>query len=99
MTLANTSVDQICTLYIAGGFGSHLNVTSAARIGLIPEELANKVSVIGNASLSGALGMLRNRDAVEEAQRIAANTSHVNLGGNPLFSENYMEQMLFPESE
>ena len=30
---AGTSCDDITTLYIAGGFGSHLNVASAAAIG------------------------------------------------------------------
>ena len=36
MEAANVTADEIETLYIAGGFGSHLNVRSAARIGLIP---------------------------------------------------------------
>lgn len=96
---ADTALDQIQTLYIAGGFGSHLNVSSAARIGLIPEALADRVKVIGNASLAGAVGMLKNRNTSVAAKNIAAVSSHVNLGGNPVFSEKYMEQMLFPEME
>lgn len=94
---ADTSCEEIDTLYIAGGFGSHLNVTSAAAIGLIPEELAQKVKVIGNASLSGSVRLLLNRDSIAAAEIIAANAVHLNLGGNPRFNEHYMEQMFFPE--
>ena len=97
MESAGTSCDQITTLYIAGGFGSHLNVASAAAIGLIPQELVSKVKVIGNASLSGSIRLLLNRPSLSAAEAIAQNSSHVNLGGNPRFNEHYMEQMFFPE--
>lgn len=92
---AGSSVDEIGTLYIAGGFGSHLNVQSAAAIGLIPAELTGKVKVLGNAALSGAVRALLNTDAKDELRRIAAASVHVDLGGNPLFNENYIEMMMF----
>ena len=94
---AGVEPEQIETFYIAGGFGSHLNVASAVRIGLLPEPLAQKVTVIGNASLSGAADLLRNRRLAPEAEQLAGAATHVNLGGNPLINEHYMEQMLFPE--
>ena len=99
MESAGTSCDEIVTLYIAGGFGSHLNVASAAAIGLIPGELAGKVKVIGNASLSGSIRLLLNCGSVAAAEAIAGNSSHVNLGGNPRFNEHYMDQMFFPETD
>lgn len=99
MESAGATCDDIATLYIAGGFGSHLDVSSAAAIGLIPEELASKVKVIGNASLSGSVRLLLNRDSLQQAEEIAKKSSHVNLGGNPRFNENYMEQMFFPETD
>ena len=92
---AGVEYDEIGTLYIAGGFGSHLNVASAAAIGLIPKELQDRVKVIGNASLTGAAAILLNRSRQEKAQHVAENSTHVNLGGNPSFNDNYMEQMLF----
>ena len=97
LSSANVSSDEIETLYIAGGFGSHLNVESGVRIGLIPEELADKVKIIGNASLAGAAQILLNPDDRRKADAIALESEHVNLGGNPLFNENYMEEMFFPE--
>lgn len=97
METAGVTAEEIENMYIAGGFGSHLNVQSAARIGLIPLELADKVKVLGNASLAGASMLLLNRDCVYEIQKIAQRSRHVNLGGNPVFNEHYMDQMFFPE--
>ncbi|NLF26618.1 MAG: DUF4445 domain-containing protein [Clostridiales bacterium] len=96
---ADVRLDEVRTLHIAGGFGSHLNVGSAADIGLIPRELASRARVIGNAALKGAEGMLLDQALLEEARWIAGCSRHVNLGGNPRFNEQYMEQMLFPEGE
>lgn len=96
---AGADYDEIETLYIAGGFGSHLNVASAAAIGLIPPSLAHRVKVIGNASLSGSVQLLLDKTSVAAAEAIAQNAVHVNLGGNPSFNAHYMDQMLFPETE
>lgn len=93
---AGVRPEDVTTLYIAGGFGNHLNVQSAARIGLIPEKLTSRVKAIGNASLAGAARLLLNRNALCCAQEIAEKSQHVNLGGNPKFNEHYIDQMLFP---
>ena len=96
LEVSDTTCDRIETLYIAGGFGSHLNIESAVKIGLIPEELEHKVQVIGNAALAGASQLLLDRPKLEAVRAIAAKSKHWNLGGNPKFNENYMNAMLFP---
>jgi len=85
---------SIETLYIAGGFGSHLNTDSAAAIGLIPPALKEKAKILGNAALSGAARLL-NRAEIPAAEELAKNAIHVNLGGNSRFNEHFMEAMLF----
>ena len=89
------TAEEIDVMYLAGGFGSHLNLESAARIGLIPRELVKKTVVIGNAALSGAHMMLLNLSCQDEARKIASRARTVNLGGNPAFTENFMECMMF----
>ena len=91
-----TTCEEIETFYLAGGFGSHLNLQNAAAIGLIPEELVSKAKVIGNAALAGASRLLLDPSAKEEIRAISESSRHFNLGGNPVFNNNYMEQMLFP---
>lgn len=92
---AGADYDAVETLYIAGGFGSHLNVDSAATIGLLPEALKDKTTILGNAALAGAVQVLLDRNARETLSGIAARSTHVNLGGDPKFNEKYVEKMFF----
>lgn len=94
---SETKESEITEFIICGGFGSHLNLQSAANIGLIPEALIHKATVAGNAALSGALQLLLDRSSRQKAEQIAASSQHFNLGGNPKFNENYIDQMFFPE--
>ncbi len=96
---AGVSRQDVKRVYIAGGFGSHLDVDNAAAIGLIPKDFVPKVSVMGNAALSGAVAILLNREHRETIRDIAKRSSHVNLGGNPKFNEHYMEQMFFEDPD
>jgi len=92
---AGIKADDVQTLYIAGGFGSHLNIESAVKIGLIPVELENRVEILGNAALAGAVRMLLDQRQQTEAQEIVSRSRHVNLGGNKGFNEWYVEKMMF----
>ncbi len=92
---AGIQASDIQRLYIAGGFGSHLSIASAVKIGLIPGELEDRVDVLGNAALAGATYMLLDRTSLEKAREIAASSTHVNLGGNKVFNEWFIEKMMF----
>ena len=94
-TEAGIKADDVKKLYIAGGFGSHLNVESAVRIGLIPEELKGRVEILGNAALAGAVRMLLDQSSLETVRQIAKHSVHVNLGGNKVFNEWFVEKMMF----
>ena len=96
---AETSETEIETLYIAGGFGSHLNVASAAAIGLIPRQLEHKVQVIGNAALSGASQLLLRREDISLVRNLTQQCHPVNLGGNSRFNQYFMDAMLFGEED
>ena len=86
---------QIDTLYIAGGFGSYLDMNSAAAIGLIPRELLERVHVIGNAAHTGATMLLRDKALITASERLATRARTVALDANPVFSESFMQFMLF----
>lgn len=99
LSATDTSLSDIEHVYLAGGFGSHLNLHSAAGIGLLPRKLIPRVRVIGNGALSGACMMLLSREDIHTARHIASVSTHVELGGNPTFSALYMEHMMFPERD
>jgi uncharacterized 2Fe-2S/4Fe-4S cluster protein (DUF4445 family) len=93
------SLSDVPGLYIAGGFGSHLNTASAAAIGLIPESMTGRVKILGNSALAGAARLLLDRDRIADAQKLAANSVHVPLSGNSRFNQNFMNAMLFGEDD
>lgn len=97
LSAAGCDTAAVTTVYLAGGFGSHLNIRNAARIGLIPAELADKVQVIGNAALDGAALLLMDTRLREKTAHMRDIAQHVRLDGNPEFAACYVEAMLFPE--
>ena len=48
---AGYRMEEIEALELAGGFGSQLDIAKAAGAGLIPEKLAERVHILGNAVL------------------------------------------------
>ncbi len=87
--------DRLTQTAIAGGFGSYLDLRSAASIGLLPRELVGRCRVLGNAALSGASMLLRRRALEEESLWLARRAESLDLASDPIFMEQYIEQMLF----
>lgn len=86
---------EIGTLYIAGGFGSFINIASAVKIGLIPEELANRVKILGNAAQVGAAMILCDSGRIPDLEELARQGETIHLEANPVFTEHYMTHMFF----
>ncbi|MGI6254367.1 MAG: ASKHA domain-containing protein [Acutalibacter sp.] len=98
LTLVKTrglSLDQVDELAIAGGFGSYLDVHSAGRIGLIPQELVPRVRVLGNAALRGAAMLLLDQTLRKPWEEWTRQAKLVELMSNPHFTQAYMECMFF----
>ena len=97
LELTRTPEEELSAFYIAGGFGTHLNLASAVRIGLFPASLQSKVKVLGNAALKGAAAMLTSEELKNKAAVIASDATCINLGGNSEFNKYYIEEMFFPK--
>lgn len=85
------TTDEIAKVYIAGGFGYRLNITKAASIGLIPKELANKATAVGNTSLAGAVKYLGDTNASDTIQRIKNASEDIILANDSDFQEVYLK--------
>ena len=92
---ASFAPGELAALFIAGGFGSFLDVKSAARIGLYPPEFEEKAVVIGNAALSGASMILLRKEFMEQAASLAEMAGTVELSTNKVFMEKYIDCMEF----
>ena len=94
---ASLSCSDIDRFYIAGGFGSYIDVINAGKIGLIPKELTGCVTVSGNASLAGASALLLSAPLKEISEALAQKIKTVDLASDPVFAEEYMNNMTFYE--
>lgn len=92
------SYEQVTKVYLAGGFGFHMDLEKAMGIGLLPEAFQGRVQAVGNSSLAGAVKYALSQEAKEEAQRILEASKEVELSADPQFNEFYMEHMFFEEN-
>ncbi len=92
---AGLTPKDVDRLYIAGGFGSFIDVKSAARIGLIPKEFESKVIVLGNAALEGASELLLCEPLRESCEERAKRCELVELASDGFFADEYIDKMGF----
>lgn len=90
-----TPADQIDCVYLAGAFGSHINIDSALAIGLFPHLSGARFVQAGNAALAGASLALMSEKNCERAQTIALKANHIELAGNPGFTRKMVRAMRF----
>ena len=87
--------EELDVFYLAGGFGRHLNVESAKRIGLIPNIDSKKIVQIGNASIEGACVALLSRAKREELENLVKRVTHCRLETHPDFFDFFVEGCQF----
>jgi uncharacterized 2Fe-2S/4Fe-4S cluster protein (DUF4445 family) len=99
--LRHTGLDftDIRHVYVAGGFGSYLDVRKAIRIGLLPDLPIDRFQFIGNGSLQGAKMALLSRQAFDVMEkRIAPNMTHFELSTDPQFMNEYTGSLFLPHT-
>jgi len=86
---------EIDKLYLAGGFGTVMNVESSTGIGLIPAELKDKVIPAGNTSLAGTSMLLLDKANIDTIDSIRKMTQYIELSQDNEFTEEYVDNMFF----
>ena len=92
---AGIAFDEVDDCYLAGGFGTKIDITKAAGIGLIPKELEVKTIPVGNTVLAGTKEVLLGRISKEELEKIQTMAEVINLAEENDFEELYLSYMDF----
>jgi uncharacterized 2Fe-2S/4Fe-4S cluster protein (DUF4445 family) len=87
---------DIRRLYLAGGFGMHVEVANAIACGLLPGFTPQQVQVVGNTSLAGAYLALLDSGVLDELRRISQRLEVVELNLDPGFEDRFIEQLPLP---
>ena len=95
---AGITEEQVNSLVLAGGFGSFMDQNSAARIGLFPKIFLPVSQTLGNTAGEGAAIALCSESARVKLGDIRARCEYIELSANPVFNEQFIEQMMFPST-
>lgn len=87
--------EEIDQVYLAGAFGSYLKITSARRIGLLPNVALTKISPVGNAAGIGASMAVLQDDYLRKATEISNKTKQIELSMSHDFQQEFINCMNF----
>lgn len=87
--------EDVAVFYLAGGFGRHLNVDAARRIGLVPDLPTERIRRVGNAAIEGATMALVSRQRRQELESLVRRVEHCRLETHPRFFDFFVEGCQF----
>ncbi len=92
------SIQDLDRIFLAGGFGSYVDIEKAMVIGLLPEMDPDKITYIGNASLMGCrMSAMTNRirrDVVEVTKKM----TNFELSETPSYMDHYVASLFLPHT-
>jgi uncharacterized 2Fe-2S/4Fe-4S cluster protein (DUF4445 family) len=91
-----TDIERV---YVAGGFGTSLDVEKAILIGLLPDVPVDRVTFIGNGSVAGARMSLLAHDAWLRAADIAGRMTYRDLSNDHAFMDEYVAALFLPHTD
>lgn len=92
------SFEQLDAIYVAGGFGSYLDIPKAVSIGLLPDITLEKIRFIGNSSLTGARLSLISEAAFEKCLNISKSMTNIELSHYPPFMDEFVAALFLPHT-
>ena len=95
----NLTFKNIEQFYIAGGFGTYLDIDKTVTIGLLPDLERKRFSFIGNSSLVGSREILLSYEAKKEAEEIAKKMTYIELSVEPTYMDEYVSALFFPHTD
>lgn len=88
---------DVKTLYLAGGFGTHMSSRSAIASGMLPGFTPEQIQPVGNTALAGAYLALMDAGLMADMQRAGKEMRVIELNRDPEFEGRYIDQLMLPE--
>ncbi|MEW6309054.1 MAG: ASKHA domain-containing protein [Bacillota bacterium] len=98
LRMVGMDLEAVERIYIAGGFGSYLNVKDAVGIGLLPDVDPARYRFIGNSSVKGAKLCLLSKEAKAEAEEIARRMTYLELSLGNTFMDEFVQALFLPHT-
>ncbi|WP_281531918.1 ASKHA domain-containing protein [Anaerocolumna aminovalerica] len=92
---AELSKSQLNYIYLAGAFGSSIDLKKAVHIGLLPPIEPDRINYIGNGALDGASKVLLGQISKAETESISKKIKHLELALCKEFQEEFLKAVNF----
>ncbi len=96
MEKKSLSLELLDGIFIAGAFGTYLNISNSIRIGLLPPISEEKIHFVGNSSLAGAKALLISSSLRTESKALSKIIEFFSLATNVQFQEYFVDSLDFP---
>jgi uncharacterized 2Fe-2S/4Fe-4S cluster protein (DUF4445 family) len=95
----NMDFSGVKKIFIAGGFGTYIDIDNAVAIGLLPDLERARFMFIGNSALAGSRQALLSYEAMRTANEIARKITYFELSVEPGYMDEYMAALFFPHTD
>jgi uncharacterized 2Fe-2S/4Fe-4S cluster protein (DUF4445 family) len=89
------SVENLDGIFIAGAFGSYLNIRNSQALGLLPRLDEKRIVFIGNSSLAGARLLLLAKEEREKAESLVRRIRYLSLASDREFQDHFIRALEF----
>lgn len=93
---ANINMNQLDKVVIAGQFGAHLPADSLVGIGILPEEIKDRLVYVGNSSKTGAYMALMSAEVKQQIEELAHQIDYMELGASEGYERLFAQCLIFP---
>lgn len=96
---ADADFNDMANIYIAGGFGRHLDIEDAVSVGLLPDIPRDRFRYLGNASLKGTTMILLSERHRILQKETAKRMTYVELNTDPEYMDQYTGALFLPHTD
>lgn len=86
-------------IYLAGGFGTHIDIESAVTVGIYPDVDRSKLKLLGNTSLAGAKKVLLDVSCLDRLEIFRKNATYLHFSEMDRFLENMVAANFIPHTD
>ena len=93
------SLSDVGKFYLAGGFGTHIDLESAITVGLYPDVERGKLVPLGNTSLQGAKRLLLDTSCLKRLDWFRQNGIYLHFSEMETFPRNMVAANFIPHTD
>jgi len=99
MEATQMTSEKLDHIFLAGGFGSFLDVGKVVLIGMLPDVPVERIHFAGNTSIAGAKLALLSTQALEAISKVAGRMTYIDLMTNPKFMDEFVAANFLPHTQ